>query len=70
MEGVDLDYLNSYIIVRELISSSSLYSYLSEYNKQDTPDTNTHIINICEKLMYKYIVKANKSTLWYEIDGC
>ena len=27
-------------------------------------------MNIYQKLMNEYIVKANKSTLWEEIDGC
>ena len=45
------------IIVR--YPSSEFYLYLSEYRKQDAPDTYAHIINIFQTLIDEYIIIVN-----------
>ena len=64
MECVALDYFNNYNIVREDNSPSAFYSYICEYNKQYAPDTHAHLINLYQNIMYKYILKPNKPTVW------
>ena len=70
MEVIALDYFNNDIIVREVNSSSALYSYLSEDNKKYTLVTHDHVANIYQKLMDELIIKTKKSNFWEETDGC
>ena len=40
--------------------------YLSEDNKQDTPDTHATMMNIYKKIMDECIIKENYLTVWEE----
>ena len=46
MKVVVLDYYKNDNNVREVNPLSAFYSYLSEDNNQDAPDTHSHIMNI------------------------
>ena len=52
-----MDYFNNDNIVREVNTPYEFNEWLSEYNKQDLTDAHTHMLNIYQKLMDKYIIK-------------
>ena len=70
MEGDYLKHFNIYNIVRGVNSPSEFYLYLSEYNKNNEPDTHYHTINIYQKLIDEYIMNSNYSTFLEETYGC
>ena len=43
MQIIVFDYFNNYNIVSDANPSSSLYSFISEDNNMDVPDTNAHM---------------------------
>ena len=59
-----LNSFNNNSIVAEGNLLSAFYSYLSEDNNQNVPDTHDYMINIYQTLMGVYIIKSNNSTVW------
>ena len=70
MEGVSLDFYKNNSIGREMNSYSEFHLYLGEDNNQYSPDTHAKIMNLYQRLMYKYIIQPNQSTVWEETHGC